>query len=170
MISREELQRRARRRLTRIERGRKDPRFLRVLGRFVDEGLLIVNDDVDPFRGRLAIDDVLFAAELEPRLLELLPALVVKRPGLFLEGSTLPEDLDRVVAELRRGRVPEAFRGIPGSDVQRWLARVGRRGKVPALLKSFRFTPEDLRLLEHLAAKLGLSQTDVIRRGLRALV
>jgi hypothetical protein len=40
---------------------------------------------------------------------------------------------------------------------------------VPALLKSVRFTPEDLRLLEHFAQKLGLSQTDVIRRGLRAL-
>jgi hypothetical protein len=135
----------------------------------VDDGLLFVNQEVEPFRGRLAIADVLWAGELEPRLLELLPALVVKRPGMFEMTSELPEDLESVVAELRRGRVPGTFREIPGSDLHRWLLRVGRPGKVPALLKSFRFTPEDLRLLEHLAQKLGLSQTDVIRRGLRAL-
>ena len=171
MISRDELQRRAKRRLAQINRGKKDSRFLRVMGRFVEEGLLIVNEaqEVKPFSGRLAIEEVLFAGELEPRLLELLPALVVKRPGLFKERSALPEDLESVVADLRRDRVPEAFRGIPGADLHRWLTRVGRRGKVPALLKSFRFTPEDLRLLEHLAQQLGLSQTDVIRRGLRAL-
>ncbi len=169
MISKEELQRRAKRRAARIRQRRKDPRFLRVLGRFVDDGLLFVNEEVEPFRGRLAIADVLWAGELEPRLLELLPALLVKRPGMFEMTSELPEDLERVVAELRRGRVPGTFREIPGSDVHRWLLRVGRPGKVPALLKSFRFTPEDLRLLEHLAEKLSLSQTDVIRRGLRAL-
>jgi hypothetical protein len=46
---------------------------------------------------------------------------------------------------------------------------VGRKGKVPARLKSFRFTAEDQRLLEHLSKNLGLSATEVIRRGLRAL-
>jgi hypothetical protein len=170
MISRGELQRRAKRRLTQIKHGQKDARFLRVMGRFVDEGLLLVNEEVAPFRGRLSIEDVLWAGELEPRLLELLPALVVKRPALFEAGSGLPEDLGSVVVDLKRDRVPQAFRGIPGPDLHRWLTRVGRRGKVPALLKSFRFTPEDLRLLEHLAQKLGISQTDVVRRGLRALV
>ena len=66
--------------------------------------------------------------------------------------------------------VPNAFRGIPGSDVHRWLSRVGRRGKIPARLKAFRFTPEDQRLLAHLAAKLDVTETEVVRRGLRALV
>ncbi|HEX5101704.1 MAG TPA: hypothetical protein VFV94_19465 [Polyangiaceae bacterium] len=140
------------------------------MGRFVREGLLIVNHPLPLNDEPLALDDVLWAGELEPRLLELLPALIVKRPGLFTNVAPLPPDLAPVVAELRRDREPPAFRGIPGRDIHRWLTRVGRRGKVPARLKSFRFTPEDQRLLEHLAAKLEVTETEVLRRGLRALV
>jgi len=109
------------------------------------------------------------AGEVEPRILELLPALIVKRPALFESTANLPADLASVVAALRRDRVPAEFRGISGKDVHRWLARVGQRGKVPARLKSFRFTPADQRLLEELATSMGISETEVIRRGLRAL-
>jgi hypothetical protein len=170
MMGRDELQRRAQKRLMVLGRREKDPRFLRVLGRFVHDGLLIVNYDVAPYREPLLIEDVLQAGELEPRLLELLPALIVKRSAMFTETNDLPEDLGRVVGDLRRDRVPSDFRGLPGADIHRWLRRVGRKDKLPALLKSFRFKPEDLRLLDHLSKELGLSQTDVIRRGLRALL
>jgi hypothetical protein len=170
MTDRDELQRRARHRLAVLRRREKDPRFLRAMGRFVHEGLLSVNRDVAPHREPLAIEDVLWAGELEPRLLELLPALIVKRPRMFTGTGALPEDLARVVADLRRDRVPPDFRGLKGPDLHRWLRRVGRKGKMPALLRSFRLRPEDLRLLEHLSKELGLSQTDVIRRGLRGLV
>ena len=54
--------------------------------------------------------------------------------------------------------------------MHRWLTRVGRKGKVPARLKAFRFTPEDQRLLEHLAETLDVTETEVVRRGLRALL
>jgi hypothetical protein len=40
---------------------------------------------------------------------------------------------------------------------------------VPARLKAFRLRPEDQRLLSELSQRLDLSETDVIRRGLRAL-
>lgn len=63
-----------------------------------------------------------------------------------------------------------SFRGIPGDRIYRWLAQTGRKKGVPARLKSFRFKPEDLRLLRALARELGVSETEVVRRGLRALV
>jgi len=169
MTSSSDLAARARRRLLGLQRRQRDPRYGAVLGRFVREGLLVVNHDVPTSEQSLRVADVLWAGELEPRLLELLPALIVKRPGLFESLTPLPEDLARVVASLRRDREPVAFRGIPGRDVHRWLTRVGRKGKVAAHLKSFRFTPEDQRLLEHLAQNLGVSETEVVRRGLRAL-
>jgi hypothetical protein len=164
------LSERARRRLSTLRRREQDPRFSRVVGRFVREGLLIVNHEVETSDEPLSVDDVLWSGEIEPRLLELLPALIVKRPGLFLDPTALPVDLAKTVASLKRDREPAAFRGIPGADVHRWLRRVGRQGKVPSRLKSFRFSADDQRLLAYLAEKLGLSETDVIRRGLRALV
>ena len=164
------LMARAKRKLRVLRARRRDRRYVAVMGRFVREGLLRVNHALPLNAEPVALDDVLWAGEVEPRLLELLPALIIKRPGLFAKLDALPQDLAPVVAELRRDREPPAFRGIPGRDVHRWLARVGRRGKVPARLKSFRFTPEDQRLLEHLAAKLAVTETEVLRRALRALV
>lgn len=161
---------RARRRFAREQRLRRNARFLRVIGRFANDGLLIVNYKVPRHVENLQVEDVLWAGQLEPRLLELLPGLIVKRPSMFRDLSQLPDDLIECVRALRRDREPRDFRGIPGRDVHRWLTRVGRRGKVPALLKSFRFTPEDQRLLAHLAAALSISETEVIRRALRSLL
>lgn len=139
------------------------------MGRFAHDGLLVTNRQYRAHRTPLDVSDVLFSGELEPRLLELLPALVVKRPSMFVSLANLPTDLANVVRALRRDRIPSDFRGIPGADLHRWLRRVGRNGTVPSHLKSFRFQPADQRLLEHLSKALGISETEVIRRGLRAL-
>jgi hypothetical protein len=140
------------------------------MGRFTNDGLLVTNRPFEAYGGPLDIADVLWAGEVEPRLLELLPALIVKRPSMFSSRKNLPDDLEEVVQNLRRDSSPGDFRGIPGRDVHGWLRRVGHRGKVPARLKSFRFRPADQRLLEHLAERLDVTETEVIRRGLRALL
>ena len=165
----DKLAERARRRLAVLQRRARDPRFTEVMGRFVHEGLLVTNREYRANENRLEIEDVLWAGDVEPRLLELLPALVVKRPAMFTDAKDLPPELDEVVRSLRRDAIPKDFRGIPGADVHRWLRRVGHRGKAPSRLKSFRFTPNDQRLLEHLSKELGVSETEVVRRGLRAL-
>jgi hypothetical protein len=169
MTATSRLQARAKRRLAVLERRRCDSRYVRVIGRFVREGLLFTNRDVPENEHPVAVADVLFAGELEPRLLELLPALIVKRPAMFRGVKALPQDLADAVRALRRDAEPPDFRGIPGRDVHGWVRRVGRKGKVPARLKAFRLRPEDQRLLSELSEKLDLSETDVIRRGLRAL-
>ncbi len=170
MITAAELSKRARLRLRALERRRKDPRYVRTMGRFVQARLLTTNHALPTNREKLRVEDVLWAGEVEPRLLELLPALLVKRPAMFVDNHSLPSDLDAVVRRLRRNLEPPAFRCIPGADLWRWLPKVGRKDHVPARLKAFRLTPDDLRLLDHLSEKLGVSQTEVIRRGLRALV
>ena len=169
MTPAEKLAQRARRRLVGLRRRARDPRFLHVMGRFVHDGLLIANREFEQHHDALEVEHVLWAGEIEPRLLELVPALIVKRPSMFVSVRSLPPDLDQVVQSLRRDVCPPDLRGIAGPDIHRWLRRVGRRDQVPSRLKSFRFKPGDQRLLERLSKELGVSETEVIRRALRAL-
>ena len=164
------IQKRAQLRMRAVEKRRRDPRYRRVLGRFVADGLLLSNDAVEPYSGPLKVFDVLWCGEIEPRFLELLPALLVKCPSMFESVEPLPEELGQAVRRLRRNLVPGSFAGIDGRKLYEWLPRVGRKDAVPARLKSFRLKPDDLRLLERLASELGVSETEVIRRGLRALL
>jgi len=164
-----DLQLRAKKGLAQLERRRRDPRHRRVLGRLVALGLLTTNQEVQDERARLVVSDVLWAGDSEPRFLELLPALLVKRPSLFVDVKALPADLEAVVRALRRNQVPPDFRGVPGAKLQQWLRSVGRRGKLPSRLKAFRFQDDDLALLTRLRDELGITETAVLRRGLRAL-
>lgn len=139
------------------------------MGRYLAAGVLTTTLDVAPYRRPVEVADVLWAGGLEPRLLELLPALIVKRPALFVDIAKLPDDLAAAVRALRMNREPGEFRGIPGAALLRWLPSVGHRGKLPSRLKSFRLQPGDLALLERLSETLGITQTNVVRRGLRQL-
>lgn len=167
--TRSAILRRAREKERRLDRLRRDPRFGRVLGRLVAEGLLMTNFPVKAHRERIEIADALWAGELEPRVIELLPAIILKRPSIFVGVRDLPADLDAVVRTLRRDETPSDFRGIPGEEVRRWVPRVGRKDKLPSQLKAFRFGASDLRLLRQLASDLEISETEVLRRGLRAV-
>jgi hypothetical protein len=170
MMNAEQLQLRAQRALAELERKRRDPRYRRVLGRMVGVGLLTTNEDIPKNRALLAVSDVLWAGDVEPRILELLPALLVRRPALFVDDDrAFPDDLVEAVSALRRNAVPADFRGVPGATLHRWLGIVGRGNKLPSRLKAFRLQTEDIALLTRLRDELGISETAVLRRGLRAL-
>ncbi|MFI5306823.1 MAG: hypothetical protein ACHQ53_05705 [Polyangiales bacterium] len=131
--------------------------------------MLQTNANVARHRAPLRVADVLWAGEAEPRLLELLPALLVKKPGLFVDARGLPDDLDAAVHALRHNREPDMFRGIEGAALLKWLPHVGHKHKLPSQLKTFRMQRDDLELLARLQHELGGSQTMVLRRALRAL-
>ncbi len=92
-----------------------------------------------------------------------------RRQALFVDPRALPDDLAQVVAALRRNEVPPDFRGAPGDKLHRWLSSVGRKSEPPSRLKAFRLQSNDLELLTKLRDELGISETAVLRRGLRAL-
>lgn len=163
------LKAKAARRLERLERRRRDPRYRRVLGRLTQAGLLTASEAFAPNHEPLSVADVLWVGEIEPRVLEILPALIVKRPGLFRAVDELPEDLAVAVGALRRNALPPDFRGVPGAALARWVPLVGHKGKLPSRLRSFRLQADDAALLDELSARLGISQTEAVRRGLRAL-
>ena len=97
------------------------------------------------------------------------PALLIKKPSLFVDRTELRDDLAQVVRSLRRAEVPSDFRGIPGADLARWLPRLGRSGTVPSRLRCFRFSAEESRLLSQLSRELKTTEVAVLRRALREL-
>lgn len=165
-----ELQQKAQRKQKRLSRLRRDPRYRAAIGAFLHAKLLSTNTNIESKKGPVALGDVLWAGKIEPRLLELLPAVMLKKPSLiYVDDCAMPGDLSEVVDHLRRNETPPEFRGIPGEKIQEWLPRIGHKGKLPTQLKAFRFRKEDVDLLEELAAKRELTETDVVRAGLRAL-
>jgi hypothetical protein len=137
-----------------------------VIGRLVHAGLLETNQAVLSHPDPIRVADALWVGQVEPRVLELLPAALVKAPNMFVDTAALPPDLEACVAALRRSVLPPDFRGMPGAKVFRWLLRVGRKNKLPSRLKSFRFQAHEQRVLESLSAELKLSETDVLRLAL----
>jgi hypothetical protein len=160
---------RAQLKLAQLNRRRADPAFLHVMGRFVAEGWLLFNQPVAQHQEPVQLADALRAGEVEPRILELLPTLVLRRPATFTGIDEMPDDLRQTVHRLRRGAVPEPFRGIPGEDVFRWLNALARCPRPLRVLRAFRLSPDDSRLLAALSKQHGVSETEIVRRGLRAL-
>ncbi len=163
----QELQKKAQKQFRRLQKQRRDPRYLNVIGRLVHEGLL-EGRDVTPTRTRATVDDALWAAEIEPRIHELLPAILFRHPRMLLQTRPLPDDLAQVVMELRRGRAETAFRGIPPEKYVQWVTHVGRdKAKRPAVAKTHRFSEEDLELIAKLKKRWGIGETEVLKRALK---
>ncbi len=145
-----------------------DPTELEVLGRLALEGLLLGDEPAVPWREPVKLDDVLAVAAGEPELMQALPALVWKRPSVFVSVRNLPGDLAEAVERLKHG-TPAEFRGHGPAAVRSWVKKLDRKLKRASVLKSFRFTEADRALLLGLCDDFGLSETDVVRHALRVL-
>jgi len=166
-----DLQTRARKRHRALRRKHRDPRFRSVIGRFVEEGLLQTNiEGVVPRRQPVPLDDALWAGTVEPRIMELLPAVLVKKPRLLRLPRELPEDVAEVMHAIRHGKPAPSFRGVPPEQYLPWVTEVGRKGRSPSVLKSFRFRHDDVLRLARLRQSLpARSDTEVIRMALELL-
>jgi hypothetical protein len=142
-----------------------------VIGRFVEEGLLQTNiEGVVPRRQPVPLDDALWAGTVEPRIMELLPAVLVKKPRLLRLPRELPEDVAEVMHAIRHGKPAPSFRGVPPEQYLPWVTEVGRKGRSPSVLKSFRFRHDDVLRLARLRQSLpARSDTEVIRMALELL-
>ena len=168
-----QIQARAKKRLAQQRRKERDPRFTRVMGRLVTAGLLKTTHEIDDNcygETPVALADALWAGAVELRILELLPAILLKRPALIDVEGGLPDDLREVLHAIRHDRTAPDFRCVPADTYLQWIERVGRKGRSPSVLKSFRFQKEDVQRLRRLKEKLpARSETEVIRMALQAL-
>lgn len=82
---------------------------IKVLERLIYEGLLVHNQ-LKGRRWRIQLEDMLFAGKEEPRILELLPAIVLYRPTMIWR---LKKDLKNQVPALFADDAPKEWMGIP---------------------------------------------------------
>ena len=163
---REKLIERAQKEAKRLQKLRRDPRYLRTMGKLKREKLVDVRD-IPEYRGQVFLQDALWAAELEPRIFELLPTIVARRPKFFVFFE-LPPDLDRVVKEIQVRRPITPYQGIAAAKYARWEPLVSRNGKPVKVLRTFRLSTEDLETLDKLSKKKALSHTQILRLALEA--
>ena len=117
----------------------------------------------------LKLDDALWAGEtIEPRILELIPAIMLKKP-IFFKYKTIPDDLKKILLDIKKNKATDEFRGIPVKKYIEWIEHIGHKNKSTSLLKTFRFSKNDVILLNKLKSKLNLSEIDILRLGLQKL-
>jgi hypothetical protein len=164
----EDLIKRAAQQEQKLAKKRNSLRFKKVLGRLLRMKLLRTTENIMPNSEKMDIKDLLWAAGIEPRINELIPAIAVKKPSAIVGLERAPADLKKVIKEIRSSNAKTPFRTATARDYMQWLSHVGQRKKSPTLLKSFRFQREDLELL-HFFTESGMSEIEAVRRGLRLL-
>jgi len=155
----------AKRKLRALQKLRNDPRYLKTIGKLKLAGLLDVRG-IPGYRGQIFLHDALWAAELEPRVYELLPAIIARRPKFFVFFQ-LPEDLARVVKEIKRGHPETSYQGVTPEKYNQWVSLVGRKPTTPKVMKAFRLGQEEMNILKRLSERMSKSQVYVLSEALR---
>ncbi len=152
------------------ERNRCDHRYLKVLGFLVAKGFLRTNKTL-PHGANvcIAIDDAIWVGRhVEPRVLEVLPAAVLRLGKHFDLDPAKHQELALVVNQLRR-RCPEGnpFCEIPYNKLKSWSDLPLKDGRVKPtsekrLMKTFRLKPASAAVLRALAKKRNCTETEIL--------
>lgn len=149
---------------------RRDPRFKEAMGLLVAKGFLRTNFDVTPLPNkRLRTDDAIWAGKnVEPRILEVLPAAVLRLGRHFDLDPARHKELITVVDQLRR-RVEKGdpFCGIPYEKLKPWADFPLRDKRVKPIakkkvVKTFRLEPLAVEGLKKAAAERRCTETEVL--------
>ena len=117
------IQKQAKERQKEFDKLKKDSRYQKVIGRLVHEKLLI-SPNIMPRRNLITVEDALWVGNIESRVLELLTAILLKHPKLFLIIKPLPKDLRQILQEIKKGKAKTPFRGIEPDRYESWLKRI----------------------------------------------
>lgn len=171
-MTKEELLKKIEAKAKKDARNRRDRRFLDTMGFLAAKGLLEANYALprQPNR-RLLLNDAIWAGQMvEPRILEVLPAAVLRLGAHFdFQAENQPE-LAAVLEALKK-REPEGpdFFGMPYAKLKVWadfplpdrrVKRVSEK-KIP---RTFRLRPEVIAMLKERAQEAGCSETELLER------
>jgi len=134
---------------------RQDLRFKKTIGILKAKGLLQTNLDIPARTGlKIEVKDALWAGRnVEPRILEVLPAAIVHHRANFMGCENLPKELEGVLKAIRNDlhEGPD-FEGIAYEKMKHW-ANVQLKDKRTKPAKELR-QPKTLRFKAETIAKL----------------
>jgi predicted DNA binding CopG/RHH family protein len=146
----------------------------KVLERLIYEGLLAHNQ-LKGRRWRMQLADMLQAGLEEPRILELLPAIIMHRPTLIWHlqrNMKAQPQLHQLITTLFTDKAPTAWMEVPIEALRKQAQLVQkimehRQSKQHWRNINIRVTEADLERLTALAQQTGLNKSDVIRKLLQ---
>jgi hypothetical protein len=152
------------------ERNRHDPRFLGTMGFLVAKGFLKTNLEVPLLPNkRLRIADAIWAGmNVEPRILEVLPAAVLRLAKHFDLDRAKHKELAEVVEQLRKQEKNGTnFCGMPYEKIKQWADLPLRDKRMKPMtekkiMKAFRLDPKALVRLKEKALEKNCSETEIL--------
>lgn len=173
-MNQEQLLKKIKARARAVAQMRREDRFLDVMGFLVTKGFLGANYPL-PRRPnkKLFLDDALWAGRnVEPRILEVLPAAVLRLGAHFDFDPARRPELAAVMDALKRGEEngPDFF-GVPYAKAREWVNLPLRDGRTKPMknrkvMKTFRLAPEAAAALKKLAARENCSEAEILERKL----
>jgi hypothetical protein len=145
-----------------------------VIGHLAAKKLLLLDAKLPrPTRKMSVADALLVGSRIEPRVLEVLPAAILRFPSIFIDIGKAPKDLCQVLQLLTSGKpISGEWRGIDIRRIAFWLNLPLSDGRsVPfkdrRVVKSFRLSPNTIKKIEELALLQGITHSEVIDRLLQ---
>jgi len=136
----------------------KDPRFIAVAGALAAKKLLFFDQRYPAPKKKISIADILWVGEnLEPRVLEVFPAALLRFPSLFKAAKKLPHDLADLINCLKKqSSAGPLWRNIPYERLLFWTnASVADGRGVPLnqrkIVRSYRILPSSAKALAQIA-------------------
>lgn len=149
----------------------RDARAQRVIGFLAAKKLLITDQFKLWPNTKLRLDDVLWVGKnVEPRVLEVLPAALIHFPKTFIGKNDMPAQLENVIDAIRNNR-PEGpdFEGMRYRNMKRWVNRTLPDKRTKPLKeqkrnKTFRLVPEAIEKLKRMAKMHNTNETQVLEK------
>ncbi|MCC7442928.1 MAG: hypothetical protein IT285_14945 [Bdellovibrionales bacterium] len=171
-MSNDQLLKRIKRKAAQERKNLRDPRFLDVMGFLVAKGFLSTNLAVTLLPNkRLRVEDAIWVGtHVEPRVLEVLPAAVLRLGRHFDLDVERHRELWGAVELLRkRAQTGVAFLGVPYEKYKIWVDLPLRDGRTKAhsqkkVVRTFRLDPGALERLAKLSRENRCTATETLER------
>lgn len=159
-------------------KNRRDRRFICVMGFLVAKGFLKTNLAIPLLPNKkLKLDDAIWAGvNVEPRILEVLPAATLRLEKHFDLNNKKHANLAKVVDQLRKNHEQgDAFMGIPYEKFKVWTQLRLKDGRVKTLaekkvLKTYRLKPAVALEIKKRARQWSCTESEVLERALASTV
>jgi predicted DNA-binding protein len=160
------------------EKRRQDPKYLKVMGFLVAKGFLHTNTAIALYPNEnINLKEAIWAGRnVEPRILEVLPAAYERFPKHFYGNRDIIEKLEQIIDCVKqKGDRKIDFCGIPVEKLKPWFFIRLRDGRSKSLdqrkvSKNFRFKPETIEKLKNLKIQTGQSETEILEKLIAAAI